>query len=247
LGERQRESARLNVLGQMYVEVGDYAAAIEHADQALDLSLTLRTPHMQVSALTTLGSAYFLVNDFKSAHDAYTEGAAIAATSGDKHGESLCLGGLGNLALYTDRFEEALRPFARALAYAESVGDERNAVGWLNNLGRTYADWAAQLKQGNQADQAWHTAQRYLRQALLRARQLAAPAIESDVLLNLGRLYQTRPKRVKRAGQCFAGAIQKLEAVRQTLNEDLHRAGLMHRGEYPYVALTKLCDRAIVK
>jgi hypothetical protein len=99
------------------------------------------------------------------------------------------------------------------------------------------------LKDEDLVIQARYKAEVHLRQALLRARRLAAPAIESDVLMNLGRLYRSQPKRLMRAGQCFASAVQRLEEVRQTLSEDLHRAGLMHRGAYPYVELAKLCAK----
>ncbi|MEG5073104.1 tetratricopeptide repeat protein, partial [Microcoleus sp. B3-D2] len=78
---------------------GDYAKAIEYAQQQLAIAREIKDPQGQGAALGNLGIAYRNFGDYAKAIEYAQQQLAIAREIKDPQGEGWALGSLGNAYL----------------------------------------------------------------------------------------------------------------------------------------------------
>ncbi len=154
-------------LAELYREMGDLVAAIDHYHQALEVKrATQGRDHPDyANVLKNLGIAYLELGDKESAGRALEDAAAIYARLPEGHPRQASIAtALGALYLQQGRLDEAEALFRKALRVwgpGPNRADVRYAT-TLNNLGGVH------LQQGKlaEAEQAWRQSRAILETAL---------------------------------------------------------------------------------
>ena len=77
IGQRPGEAHTLDSLANIYVKVGDYAAAISHYDQALTIHRELGNRPFCATVLASLGDVHHAAGDSERARASWAEALAI--------------------------------------------------------------------------------------------------------------------------------------------------------------------------
>lgn len=126
LTDRQQQAYTHRNVGRAYFELGRYAEAREHLQQAIDLDLALGDATGE--AVAHLNLAYIYEREGN-----YTEGTAMAQRAldrllvegADESWQAAALNALGWFALCQDRCEQTVEYCQRALAIYRRLGDDR--------------------------------------------------------------------------------------------------------------------------
>ncbi len=130
IGERDREAAIRNVLGNLEWERGDYAEALKHYEAALAMVRGQGRPADEAILLNSLGVCLTRLARFEEARTVLDEALALSR-SGDERGiEAHTRAALGQLALATRDLEEAARCFEQSRIARQAAGD-RAGEGWM--------------------------------------------------------------------------------------------------------------------
>lgn len=126
------------VAGRVYVQLGEYAEAMQVHLRQLEASDLLADRSYRALALTSIGLVYDDTGDTAMALHYHTEGLACAREAGSRQDEVTCLVQLCWSNLKAGAYEEALRWGSEGLALMEPEGSERTKLILLNNLGVIY-------------------------------------------------------------------------------------------------------------
>lgn len=145
----------LILIGHVYLDLGDYAKALEYIDRARRYVGDPPDMHLLAQCLHCDAMVQAQLSDFEAAAQAYEGALALRRASGDEAGMATTLNSLGVLHLRMAQapmsagpearkhFDRALGKFEEARTLAERVGDRRlimlidgNIAGALGGLGR---------------------------------------------------------------------------------------------------------------
>jgi tetratricopeptide (TPR) repeat protein/transcriptional regulator with XRE-family HTH domain len=135
VGDRLGEANALSDLGDVRQLAGDYPAAAQALEQALDIYRDLGDRQGQANALSDLGAVRRLAGDYPAAAQAEEEALGIYRGLGDRLGEANALRIVGSLRLSTDDFPAAARALEQALAIYRDLGDRQGQANALRILG----------------------------------------------------------------------------------------------------------------
>jgi tetratricopeptide (TPR) repeat protein len=167
--------AALNNLGVVAWSQGDYAAARQYYQQALDISTQLGDPSGRAAALGNLGNVAGRQGDYAAARQYYQQALDISTQFGDPGGEANTLNNLGIVAWSQGDSAAARQYCQQALDRFIQLGDPSGQADALCNLGNVA---------GRQGDYA--SARQYYQQALDISTQLGDPSGRAAALGNLG-------------------------------------------------------------
>ncbi len=191
--EMEAERAKLlNNLGVIARRRGDYAAALKHFLECLEIDRHQGQGAAQALTLHNLADIYHWLELHEQAEKHVREGLAILDQLGEQHGRCYLLNDLGMLEQVkgSKRQAVALHKKARQLAR-----QQKDIISWANSLVLE----AACLDAGDPQ------ALDLLDQALELARKSADPHFLADILLQQGKRL-LRMERLEAAGQCLEQA-----------------------------------------
>ncbi|MEG4355793.1 CHAT domain-containing protein, partial [Microcoleus sp. Aus8_D1] len=221
------EGWALGSLGLAYYSLGDYAKAIEYAQQWLAIAREIKDRESEGKALGNLGIAYYSLGDYAKAIEYQQQFLAIAREIKDRKGEGWALGSLG-LAYYSlGDYAKAIEYAQQWLAIAREIKDRESEGKALGNLGIAYyslGDYAKAIE--------------YEQQWLAIAREIKDRQSEWKALNNLGfALYKSG--NLPAAEKTLLDSIKVSESLRAGL-EDANKVSIFETQTNPYVNLQQV-------
>ncbi len=131
-------------------ENGDYAAAVQNAELALTIFMSLGLTERQAFAATVLGSAHRYLGDHASARASFQTAMDLRGRLGDRRGVSVAINNMALLEVDDGNLGRARELFEQALAIKRQLGEQRSIAIGLTNLG----DVLIKTGQLAEADQA---------------------------------------------------------------------------------------------
>ncbi|MGH3300224.1 MAG: response regulator transcription factor [Streptosporangiaceae bacterium] len=129
---------------------GAYAAAVQHARQALAVFGPLGLTARMALAATVLGSAQRSLGDRAGARHGFETALDLRAELGDRHGMSVAMNNMALLELDDGDLDRAREQFEQSLAIKRELGEQRsNSIGLVN-----LADVLIRTEQWDAADEA---------------------------------------------------------------------------------------------
>jgi predicted ATPase/DNA-binding CsgD family transcriptional regulator len=151
-GPRQDELAgrALCSAAVLAAENGDYAAAVQHSEQALAIFGPLGLTTRMALAATVLGSAQRYLGDHEGARHGFQTALDLRAELGDRRGMSVAMNNMALVELDNGDLERARDLFEQSLAIKRELGEQRSIGIGLVNL----ADVLIRTQQWDAADEA---------------------------------------------------------------------------------------------
>ena len=191
----QAEGDRLLQQGEQQFQTGQFSAALNSWQQALQIYRALKNRQSEGIALGALGGAYGSLGNYAKAIEYTQQSLAIAREIKDRRGEGGALGNLGAAYISLGNYAKAIEYTQQSLAIAREIKNRWGEGKALDNLGIVYNSL------GNYAK-----AIEYAQQSLAIAREIKNRGGEGGALLNLG------------VGYLYLGDYAKaIEYLQQTL------------------------------
>ncbi|MBA3747858.1 MAG: tetratricopeptide repeat protein, partial [Solirubrobacterales bacterium] len=148
-GELEGADERLELeallrLGRVESLLGDYDAATEHYDRALQIATGLGNRTTEANSLLGLADIARMLGDLDAATEHYDRALQIATGLGDRTTEANSLLGLADIALMRGDLDAATEHLDRALQIAKGLGqrtNEANSLLGLANIARMRGDY----------------------------------------------------------------------------------------------------------
>ncbi|CAN5517966.1 hypothetical protein BH10BAC6_BH10BAC6_05810 [soil metagenome] len=138
---------------------GDYAAALEHDNNALALFHELGDRKGMATATVNIGSVCLATGDYPAALEHYNRALALFQEFGIRSGEALVMISIGLVYNGEGDYPAALEHFNNALALCHEVGDRRGVASAIGNIGDLYSntgDHVAALEHFSNAHALFH-------------------------------------------------------------------------------------------
>ena len=175
LGDRLGQADALHDLGDVRGLTGDYPAAAQALEQALDIYRDLGDRLGQAGALNDLGFVRWATGEYPAADHVLEQALDIYRDLGDRGGQANALRDLGIVRRLTGDYPAAARALEQALDIYRDLGDRDGQAGALSHLGDVR--WATG---------EYPAADHVLEQALDIYRDLGDRDGQADALLSLG-------------------------------------------------------------
>jgi len=155
-----------------------YPELREAAEQALEISLSLRDREGEGEFLNQIGKVFFYQGDYGRAMDYYQRSLTIRHEIGDRQGEAASLNNMGSVRYYLGDHDQALDCYHRALEIRREIRDARGEAASLNNIGAVYY----LLRECDRALDHYH-------RSLAIVHEIGERWGEAGSLNNIGRIY----------------------------------------------------------
>jgi tetratricopeptide (TPR) repeat protein len=154
LGDRLGQAGALDDLGFVRQLTGDYPAAAQDLEQALDIYRGLGDRLGHATALLYLGVVRWLTSDYPAAVQDLEQALGICRNLGDRLGQAGALNDLGAVRLATGDYPAAAQDLEQALDIYRDLGDrlgQATALLYLGNVRRLTGDYPAAAQDLEQA------------------------------------------------------------------------------------------------
>jgi CHAT domain-containing protein len=176
---RQAEGDRLMQQGLQQFQTGQFPAALNSWQQALQIYRALKNRQGEGAALGNLGATYNSLANSAKAIEYTQQSLAIASEIKDRQVEGTALSNLGSAYLYLGDSAKAIEYAQQSLAIAREIKNRQGEGAALGNLGAAY------LSRGDSTK-----AIEYAQQQLAIAREIKDRLGEGTALGNLGVAYR---------------------------------------------------------
>ena len=175
---REAEGDRLFQQGNQQFQTGQFPAALNSWQQALQIYRALKNREGEGRALWNLGAAYHSLGNYAQAIEYSQQYLAIAREIKYRYGEGAALGNLGGAYRFLGNSAKAIEYGQQWLAIAREIKNDQWEVFALGSLGVIY------IHLGN-----YTKAIEYTQQCLAITREIKDRYGESEALKNLGLAY----------------------------------------------------------
>lgn len=135
--------ALLNALCWEHKSTGDYDAALQYGNEALELSVKIKSKKGEGIAMNHIGDVFREKGDFQDAIDHYGKAYRLLESAGYKNGMAKCLNNTGIVLWEQGKYDRSLEYHLKALSLREETGDKRGIADSYENIGLVY------YRQGN--------------------------------------------------------------------------------------------------
>jgi|GEM_PF-596958 len=125
-------------LGNLYLGVGQYQAAIAPHEKAQTLFNKISFPQGIAASLGNLGSAYRSLGQYERAIEFHQQSLEIEREIGNRGGEDNSLGNLGGAYQSLGQYERAINFHQQSLEIKREIGNRGGEANSLGNLGSAY-------------------------------------------------------------------------------------------------------------
>jgi CHAT domain-containing protein/Flp pilus assembly protein TadD len=212
---RKGEGERLLQKGRELSEKGEYKAALELFQQALQIYQQIQDQVGEAITLNELGRVYEGLLDYTRMGEAYQKALVLARATQNSNEEGSSLNGVGDIYYYKAEYVKAREIFQQALIIFKATGNRKGEAQSLHNIGTVYAALGQQQK-----------ALEYYSQALPLRRMTGDLRGEGATLSNIGEFYAALGEKPK-ALEFFNQALPLSRAVGDRRDEaiTLNRIG----------------------
>jgi CHAT domain-containing protein len=203
---REAEADRLWQQGIHQYQTGQFPAALNSLQQALQIYRALKNRQGEGRALNSLGIANHSLGNYAKVIEYWQQSLAIEREIKNRRGEGLALGNLGVAYIDLGNYAKAIEYTQQRLAIAREIKDRLGEGKALGNLGLAY------LNLGNYAK-----AIEYAQLSLAIAREVNDRKAEVNALANLGMAYRLLGN--------YAKAIEYAQLSLAIAREIKHRLG----------------------
>ncbi len=165
---------RYLLLGQIYFQAGDNAAAMEAYERALVFAKEMADKVKEWQVNLTLAEVLYRQGKYEAARDQCEKALGITRKTGDKLGEGIALNNLGQIYSKIGEYKTAIHYLEGGLNMIREIGDKSGEGRILNNLSQVY-----------DARGDFDTAHQYLEQSLRIQREIGDKSGEGTTLNNL--------------------------------------------------------------
>jgi CHAT domain-containing protein/uncharacterized protein HemY len=185
LNNRSRVAMALRNIGLAYQVQRNFSRAFQLFEQSLAVRRGLKDSAKVIDLLEAMAKLAYEQQDFPRAIAYYEQTRLAARESGNRLSELLALRNLGiiynGLKRSDENLEKAVKFYTDSLQVAQALGDKAEEGKSLRGLGILYMNY-----------NRFKPALDHFQKSLALWRALNNPAMESNVLVNLGNLYATR-------------------------------------------------------
>jgi serine phosphatase RsbU (regulator of sigma subunit)/uncharacterized protein HemY len=128
----------LQLLGESYFYKSDYALALEHFYNELQIHTELNNKKAIPRCYLNISNVYTDLSNYEKALDYATKGLKIEEQLDNKKGIASSLGSIGRLYALQGAYPSALEYLLKGLKIAESANDRRNMAAFFINIGIVY-------------------------------------------------------------------------------------------------------------
>src|SRR5579862_541137 len=139
-GDKYEESLTLNMLGNLYLDLGDRTKALDDFQQALPITQALGDQKGEAAARQNIGAVYYTNGEKAKALDQFTAALAFERETNQHSMEAETLSYLGEVLMDLGQEEAALADFEQALVVVQQLGDQRAAASVHTNIGKIHDD-----------------------------------------------------------------------------------------------------------
>ncbi len=141
LGDERSEAINQFQMGQLYIDLADYRAALAEYEAALPVAdKDVFDPGGGGRVLGAIGDTYWYLQDYPRALDYLERALARAREVKDETNEASALHTIGNVYVHQGRMTEALYHYQQSLAIKERINAEWNVPPTLSAIARLYID-----------------------------------------------------------------------------------------------------------
>lgn len=176
-GHHTMEASTLNGLGILHRRLGDYSAALEYTEQALQLYMGANARSAGALSIN-VGILLLPLGRVKEAMDRFEWGLVVARQSGDLDNENVALTNIGDVLRRQGRPDAAVEHLEQALAIAITNDLPPNAAYAQHSLANTY-------RQMGRLDDALAC----MNEVLRTVRAVRGLVSESEVMIDLGAIH----------------------------------------------------------
>ncbi len=201
---RYEEVSTLNNIGNTYLTLEQYEAALKAYRQALEMAQENAYSEGEAYSHYNIAFVYYSLGQYQAALTHYQQSLAINQKVNDLDGEASTLHNIGAVYEALKQDEQALSFYQKALTIARENNNPESEALALNNIGLLY---------NNQGK--YPQALAAFEQALLIVRPLNAPKLKGAILNNLGLSYYNQGE----YQQALSPLQQALEIARAVGNQ----------------------------
>ncbi len=118
------DAAELNFQGKQQIEQGEFRAALDTFEIALNVYQKVSDTLRESDTLDTIGNLYDELGEYANSLDYYQQASKIRTEIGDRQGESLTLTNLGVTYIRIGQLEKAINSLKKAREISQSLTDQ---------------------------------------------------------------------------------------------------------------------------
>lgn len=130
----ERKAAVYNNIAGIYLQEGDYDAALIYYKNALEMSRLNKNDVYESTLSNNIGICYLEKKNYDLADHYFLKSLSIRKINGDKRGQAQCLNNLGKNQIMQGHFERALTFFEQALALGKEIHHAESMLISLESL-----------------------------------------------------------------------------------------------------------------
>ncbi|MGD0405957.1 MAG: tetratricopeptide repeat protein [Candidatus Bathyarchaeia archaeon] len=182
VGDKDGERDCYTILGNTYVELGDFKKAIAYYEKSLEIAKQIRNREGESGEYTNLGIAYRSLGEYRKAIEYHEKSLEIAKdiknVPAKASAEARCYTNLGNTYDSLGDFKRAIEYLEKSLEIARQLKDIRGVAGCYTSLGGAYRNL------GN-----FRTALNYYEMALGIIKSIQYRAAEPTCIMGMANTY----------------------------------------------------------
>jgi CHAT domain-containing protein/tetratricopeptide (TPR) repeat protein len=177
--DRKAQADALFDEGKALYEAGEYEAALEKLQAALEIYHDIGERKGEAKTLSHIGAAYQYLSQLQEALNYYQEGLAICREVGKRAWEADSIYNIGSIYRNLGEYQKALKYYQEALTIDRELGN-RAGEGWtLRSIGEVYEGLGQ-----------YQEALKHHEESLAISREIGDRAGEGLALLGIARVYQ---------------------------------------------------------
>ncbi len=201
LGKAEHEANALKLLGEVYLQTGNFSEALAYHQDALQIAETLTNPKIAGSIHISIGRALSELRDHQTALDHFTKALEIMRAVKEGEGEAVCLNNLAFVNLRQERYDKALKCARQALAIADAIPYKPVQIYAHDIIGNVYSK-----------QQRFEAAVEHYKQSLKIAQEIGHRYARADTLYCLAKVTFDQ-KRIDAALEFCASAETAARAI----------------------------------
>ena len=239
-GNERAESNDLNMLGQLYKQLGDAATAQVYLRKAYEVARAARLPREASAAVTNLAVLMVDVGDHVGAQEIFRGVGQFHAEGGDEWGEACSTANQGVTASEAGDQERAAALLSRSHELHLAAGNRLHAVQDQLNLSNVEARRGNPEKALSYADQALAAAHEFGLVELIWATEYTV----AECRVALAEKAGTEPESIRQYEEALAGyrrAADVVELLRSKIDRPEERESLLSGKDMIYDQAIMLC------
>jgi tetratricopeptide (TPR) repeat protein len=235
LGNKKNEGVYLGRAGTMYYRRGDYIAARNLLEQALEIARQQNDENNISDWVNQLGNMANSQGDLERASELYNESLAISKKLDDKKGIASCLHNLGNVEAEKGNLDEARKLYNESLKIGNALGDQNLISICLQNLGLLA-----------HRDQDFNESKQLYNESLEIAKKLGDQSSIAGALHNLATLAETQGE-IKEARLLYDESLKIAKKIsdQAIIATVLHKLALLAQDQGDLIVANQLFNESL--